>query len=89
MEREEYDTLTKLIDEAYKNVRMASFAIDSIITKIEDKNLEELLRKQNTFYLNTTKKIEKLSESFKHKPTDINIFHINRIFDFYSIYNIV
>ena len=74
MEREEYDTLTKLIDEAYKNVRMASFAIDSIITKIEDKNLEELLRKQNTFYLNTTKKIEKLSESFKHKPTDINIF---------------
>ena len=57
MEREEYDTLTKLIDEAYKNVRMASFAIDSIITKIEDKNLEELLRKQNTFYLNTTKNI--------------------------------
>ena len=74
MEREEYDTLTKLIDEAYKNVRMASFAIDSIITKIEDKNLEELLRKQNTFYLNTTKKIEKLSESYKHKPADINIF---------------
>ena len=74
MKKEDYESTTKLIDEAYKNMRMASFAIDSIITKIENKDLEDLLRKQNEFYLNTTKKIEKVSSSFKHKPADISIF---------------
>lgn len=74
MKKEDYESTTKLIDEAYKNMRMASFAIDSIITKIENKDLEDLLRKQNEFYLNTTKKIEKVSNSFKHKPADISIF---------------
>ncbi len=74
MEEKEFETTTKLIDEAYKNVRMASFAIDSIIEAIENKDLENLLRKQNRFYLETTKKIEKISQEFKHKPVDINIF---------------
>ncbi|MCI5497412.1 MAG: hypothetical protein MR412_02370 [Firmicutes bacterium] len=74
MKKEEFELTTNLLDEAYKNVRMASFAIDSIITKIENPDLENLLRKQNEFYLKTTKKIEKISEEFKHKPADINIF---------------
>ena len=74
MKKEEVELTTNLLDEAYKNVRMASFAIDSIITKIENPDLENLLRKQNEFYLKTTKKIEKISEEFKHKPADINIF---------------
>ncbi len=74
MKKEEFVLTTNLLDEAYKNVRMASFAIDSIITKIENPDLENLLRKQNEFYLKTTKKIEKISEEFKHKPADINIF---------------
>lgn len=74
MKKEEFENTTNLLDEAYKNVRMASFAIDSIITKIENKELENLLRKQNEFYLKTTTKIEKISEEFKHKPADINIF---------------
>ncbi len=74
MKKEEFEITTNLLDEAYKNVRMASFAIDSIITKIENPDLENLLRKQNEFYLKTTKKIEKISEEFKHKPADINIF---------------
>lgn len=74
MEEKEFETTTKLIDEAYKNVRMASFAIDSIIEAIENKDLENLLRKQNRFYLDTTKKIEKISQELKHKPVDINIF---------------
>lgn len=56
MKKEQYESTIHLIDEAYKNMRMASFAIDSIITKIENKELEELLRKQNKFYLDTTKK---------------------------------
>ena len=46
MERKDYETTTNLIDEAYKNVRMGSFAIDCIIDKIEDPSLEDLLRKQ-------------------------------------------
>lgn len=74
MKKEEFELTTNLLDEAYKNVRMASFAIDSIITKIENPDLENLLQKQNEFYLKTTKKIEKISEEFKHKPADINIF---------------
>ena len=64
----------ELIDRAYENVRMASYAIDCIIDKIEDPKLEELLRKQNDFYLDTTEEIEKMSEELKHKPVDINIF---------------
>ena len=73
MEKEQYENTTKLLDEAYKNVRMASFAIDCIIDKIEDQSLEDLLRKQNDCYLNYVEKLEKLSEELKHKPKDVNI----------------
>ena len=74
LNKEQYESTTQLIDSAYKNVRMATFAIDCIIDKIEDKKLEELLRKQNDFYLDTTEELEKISEEYKHKPIDINIF---------------
>ena len=73
MDKKQYENSIELLDEAYKNVRMASFAIDCIIDKIEDKSLEDLLRKQNDCYLNYVEKIEKLSEELKHKPKDINI----------------
>ena len=72
MDEQQYEMNTKLLDEAYKNVRMASFAIDCIIDKIEDQSLEDLLRKQNDCYLNYVEKLEKLSEELKHKPKDIN-----------------
>ena len=72
MNEKEYETNTELLDEAYKNVRMASFAIDCIIDKIENKSMEDLLRKQNDCYLNYVEKLEKLSEELKHKPKDIN-----------------
>lgn len=74
IDKNEYEITIKLLDNAYKNVRMASFAIDCIIDKIQDGRLEELLRKQNDFYLDTTEELEKLSEELKHKPQDINIF---------------
>ena len=64
----------ELLDEAYKNVRMASFAIDCLIEKIENKDLEDLLRKQNRFYLDTTKVLNRLSKKLKHKPKDISVF---------------
>lgn len=71
--QEQFENITKLIDAAYKNTRMASFAIDCIIDKIKDNKLEELLRKQNDFYLDTTEELEKLSQEYNHKPIDINI----------------
>lgn len=74
IDKQEYEITTKLLDNAYKNVRMASFAIDCIIDKIKNGKLEELLRKQNDFYLDTTEELEKLSEELKHKPADISIF---------------
>lgn len=73
MDKKQYENNIELLDAAYKNVRMASFAIDCIIDKIEEKSLEDLLRKQNDCYLNYVEKIEKLSEELKHKPKDINI----------------
>ena len=56
MNETEYTQTTELLDEAYKNVRMASFAIDCIIEKIENKELDKLLRKQNEFYLQMDKR---------------------------------
>ena len=74
MNETEYTQTTELLDEAYKNVRMASFAIDCIIDKIEEKELEDLLRKQNAFYLEMVTNLENLSKELKHEPKDINIF---------------
>ncbi|MBE5736413.1 MAG: hypothetical protein E7356_03550 [Clostridiales bacterium] len=65
---------TALIDDAYKNVRMASYAIDCIIDKIENFKLEELLRKQNDFYLDTTEILEKMATRMGYEPKDINVF---------------
>ena len=73
MDEQQYEITTKLLDEGYKNVRMASFAIDCIIDKIEDQSLEDLLRKQNDCYLNYIERLEKISETLKHKPKDINM----------------
>ena len=70
----EENSTTKLFDEAYKNVRMASYAIDCIIDKIDDVRLEDLLRKQNDFYLDTTEELENIAKEMNHKPQDINIF---------------
>ena len=74
LEKQEFMNTTSLLDLAYKNVRMASFAIDCIIDKIENHKLEELLRKQNDFYLDTTEELEKISEEIGHEPEDINAF---------------
>lgn len=64
----------ELLNETYKNVRMASFAIDCLIDKIENKSLENLLRKQNRFYLKTVTEIENLAEKMQFELKDINIF---------------
>lgn len=70
---EEKEINIKLLDEAYKNVRMASYAIDCLIDKIENKELEDLLRKQNRFYLDTVTRLEGISQRMEHEPKDISI----------------
>ena len=73
-EKQEFLNTTSLLDLAYKNVRMGSFAIDCIINKIQNSRLEELLRKHNDFYLDTTEELEKVSSEIGHEPEDINAF---------------
>ena len=74
MDEKEFECVTGLLDDSYKNVRMASFAIDCIIESIEDNNLKDLLRKQNKFYLSKVREIEDISKEYKHKLSDINMF---------------
>lgn len=62
----------KLLDDAYKNVRMGSWAIDCIITKIEDAELRELIRKQNSYYLELTDALDQFAQTLSYKPKDIN-----------------
>ena len=62
----------ELLDEAYKNVRMASYAIDCIMEKIQNPELAELLRKQNKFYLDIVSSIDSLSKKLNHELKDIN-----------------
>lgn len=63
---------SELLDRAYENVRMASFAIDCIMEKIENEKLAELIRKQNKFYLKAVTEIEEISKEVKHTLKDIN-----------------
>jgi len=72
MNEEEYIKTTKLLDEAYKNVRMGSYAIDCIMPEIKDEKLEDLMRKQNKCYLESVTEIENLSKELKHELADIN-----------------
>lgn len=62
----------ELANRLYENVRMASFAIDCIIEKIENDQLAELLRKQNKFYLDTVEKIENIAKKLNFDLKDVN-----------------
>ena len=73
MNEEQFESTTKLIDEAYKNVRMGSFAIHCIMPAVEEnKKLEDLLKKQNKCYLKSVEELEKLSKELSHEIVDIN-----------------
>lgn len=66
------ENFIQLINKTYENVRMASYAIDCIIEKIENQNLADLLRKQNKFYLDTTLEIEHLAKENEVELKDIS-----------------
>lgn len=72
MDKDKFDRTIKLIDDAYKTVRMGSYAIDCIMDKIEDKKLEDLMHKQNKCYLESTNSIEALAPKYNHELSDIN-----------------
>ncbi|MDD3231898.1 MAG: hypothetical protein PHO06_00895 [Clostridia bacterium] len=61
-----------LLDDAYKNVRMGTYAINCIIDKIESKGLEDLMHKQNKFYLEITTKLDTFAKKNNYTPKDIN-----------------
>lgn len=51
-----------LLDDAYKNVRMGTYAIDCILPKITDQELINLVKKQNEYYLQYTKQLENFAK---------------------------
>lgn len=69
---EENKLKNELADKVYENVRMASYAIDCIIEKIENEQLAELLRKQNKYYLSIVEKIEAFAKTNNIELKDIN-----------------
>lgn len=62
-----------LANRLYENVRMASYAIDCIIEKIENEKLAELVRKQNRFYLSLVEEIESLTKKKGYDLKDISL----------------
>ena len=70
MEQKNIDN--ELANRVYENVRMASYAIDCIIEKIENKELNKLLRKQNKYYLDTVQKTESFAKKMNFELKDIN-----------------
>lgn len=64
-----------LIDKAYENVRMASWAIDCLIERIDSPKLEELVRKQNEFYLDGVKEIRNLAKSRNIELEDVSMMN--------------
>ena len=69
---EETNYTKELADRTYENVRMASYAIDCIIEKIENPKLVELLRKQNKFYLEMVTRIEGFAKENNFELKDIS-----------------
>ena len=58
---ENREKIENLLDKAYENVRMASYAIDCIMERIKDEGLAELIRKQNKFYLDCVTDLERIA----------------------------
>lgn len=61
-----------LLNEIYRNVRMATWAIDNIFSEIENEELQKLVKKQNDVYEEITHKCEELSVKYDIELIDIN-----------------
>lgn len=67
------DKSNELLDVIYKNVRMATLAIDSIQDKFDNKKLLELIKKQNAKYEEITHECENLAGERKYELSDVNV----------------
>lgn len=65
---------SQLLNAIFKNVTMATHAIDSIRDKIEDKKLSKLLEKQNKIYEDITAECKSLSSEINSNLEGINVF---------------
>lgn len=65
---------SQLLNAVFKNVTMATHAIDSIRDKITDKKLSKLLEKQNQIYERLTSKCENLASNISQDLHPINMF---------------
>lgn len=74
MKKNKKERTIELLDDAYKTCNMGTFALDCLMDKIESAKLKELLKKQNSFYQESTKAIESIAPKFNHEVSDINIF---------------
>lgn len=63
----------KLLDDAYKNARMGSYAIDCIVDKIKDEQLNDLIKKQNEYYLSATNRLNEYAERIGYRPKDLSV----------------
>ena len=61
-----------LLNEIYRNVRMATWAIDTIYNAIQDQRLRDLVDKQNDVYEELTHSCEKLGAKLDIDLKDIN-----------------
>ena len=61
-----------LLNEIYRNLRMATWAIDNIFNAIENEGLQSLVQKQNKIYEDITHKCETLGKKYNIELIDIN-----------------
>ena len=64
----------ELLNAIYKNVTMATHAIDSLQGKIADRKLSKLMNKQNLIYEEITTECESLASHIAEELTAINPF---------------
>ena len=65
---------SQLLNAIFKNVTMATHAIDSIRDKIQDKKMSKLLEKQNQIYERLTTQCENLASEISQDLRPINMF---------------
>ena len=66
------DYSIELLDAIYKNVKMATFAIDEIKDKIDNKKLLKLILKQDKIYERISHSCTKIANKLNHELKDIN-----------------
>ena len=62
------------LNEIYKNLRMATWAIDVLSGNIKNNELKELVKKQNEIYLDYTERCEDLAKEINYTLDELSCF---------------